>query len=96
MVGSGYENLPLGDVHLLLVGDVYLLLVGDVHLLLVGDVYLLLVGDVCGFKVLAPPEKLSEEANIGGGGNQISQCDTNVIEQSYYWKLITKDLQSRG
>ena len=80
MVGSGYENLPLGDV----------------HLLLVGDVHLLLVGDVCGFKVFAPPEKLSEEANIGGGGNQISQCDTNVIEQSYYWKLITKDLQSRG
>ena len=53
MVGSGYENLPLGDV----------------HLLLVGDVYLLLVGDVCDFKVLAPPEKLLEEANIGCGGN---------------------------
>ena len=35
----------------------------------VEDVHLLLVGDVCGFKVLAPPEKSSEEANIGGGGN---------------------------
>ena len=35
----------------------------------VEDVHLLLVGDVCGFKVLAPPEKLSKEANIGGGGN---------------------------